>query len=408
MRAIYHHRTQGRGVEAVHIHGVCGGLKRLGYEVEIIGPPGVDTDPDIVVAAEAGKTGTVWGVIAKSAPQWLFELMEVGYNLVAIPRVLRRCRETEASLLYERYSLYNATAAFVSMVTGVPLILEVNDTVGTDRTRQGKSTQMKPLARAFEKWIFKRTAGITVVSGYLREQVIAAGVPVEIIAVTPNAVDFDRFNRGLVDGEALRERRGLKSKTVVGFAGSFTKWHGLDLLVQAFANVSKDFKDARLLLVGDGAKMADTQEQVASLKISDRVVFTGKVGHADVPEHMAAMDIGVMPESNVFGSPMKVYEYMAMGRPAVGPRYGPLEEAILDGEDGLIFEPGDLDGLTRCLRTLLADPERRKAMGEAAHRKVMSKHQWVHNAEAAIRLIEPAKKGTAVRQSLLGTSDQSA
>jgi len=407
VKALYHHRTQGRGVEAVHIHGVCGGLEKLGYEVEIIGPPGVTTDPNIVVAAEAGKTGTSWGVIAKKAPQWLFELMEIGYNLVAIPRVLKRCRELQPELIYERYSLYNVTAAFVSAMTGVPLVLEVNDTVGTDRTRQGKSIRMKPVARVFERWIFKRTAGITVVSGYLKDQVISSGVPSEKIAVTPNAVDVDRFDRSRVDGTALRERLGLKGKTVIGFAGSFTKWHGLDLLVQAFANVSPELREARLLLVGDGVTMEDTRALVEALGITDRVVFTGKVGHADVPEHMAAMDVGVMPESNVFGSPMKVYEYLAMGVPAVGPRYGPLEEAIVDGEDGLIFTPGDVDGLTAALRSLVADTETRRAMGESGRRKVVSRHQWVHNAEAVVHLVSASKTSNRTEPAAR-PSDQSA
>jgi glycosyltransferase involved in cell wall biosynthesis len=124
------------------------------------------------------------------------------------------------------------------------------------------------------------------------------------------------------------------------------------------------------------------------LGIGDRVTFTGKIAHAAVPEHVATMDIGVMPESNLFGSPMKIFEYMAMGVAPVGPRYVPLEEAIDDGENGLIFDPRSVDDLARCLRTLAGDAEYRRRLGRAAREQVLAKHLWVHNAQAVLDLIE--------------------
>jgi glycosyltransferase involved in cell wall biosynthesis len=393
MRALYHHRTQGRDVEAVHIHGVCGGLRQLGFEVEILSPPGVDTDPNSTHSPVTRQEPTLLGRLARSLPQVLFEALEIGYNLVAVPRLWVRCLGSRPVLIYERYSLYNAAAVVVSGLTGIPAVLEVNETAGVDRTRQGKQLALPGLARWFERRIFRAASGLPVVSGYLREYAIAAGAAPERVRVTPTAVDAERFDPARVDARAVRARLGLEGSTVVGFAGSFAKWHGVNLLLEAAAKLAGELPDLRLLLVGDGAGRCAAEARAAELGLADRVVFTGKVPHAEIPAYMAAMDVGVMPASNVYGSPMKVFEYMAMGCPPVAPLLPPLEEVIVDGQIGILFQPGDAADLARGLRCLVADPQRRMALGEAARREVLSRRLWVHNAEAVLELAAPSERG---------------
>lgn len=386
MRVLYHHRTQGRDVEAVHIRGLAGGLEELGYQVEIVGPPGVRTDANAVVAHAAAPRASVWSWAARRVPQLVFELMEIGYNLAAIPRLWSRCRGEKPAAIYERYALYNAAGVVTGKLAGIPVVLELNDTVHVDRTRQGKRLVMPWLAAWFERQILKNATGIVVVSGYLKDQLVKSGLPAERIRVTPNAVDPARFDPARVDGRSVRETYGLADDVVVGFAGCFAKWHGVDHLVRAMGKLAAEFPRARLLMVGDGPKRQEAVDLAAELGIGDRVAFTGKVPHAEMPEYVAAMDIGVMPASNLFGSPMKVYEYMAMGRPAVAPRYIPLEEAIDEGRTGLMFDPNDEAGLARCLRTLLADDTLRRNCGAAGREKVLSKHCWRHNAAVVMDL----------------------
>jgi glycosyltransferase involved in cell wall biosynthesis len=381
MRALYHHRTQGRGVEAVHILGVCGGLRELGCEVEIASPPGVEVTTE---SHSAGKSR--WGWVARSLPQLCFELLEVSYNLAAVPRLVKRIRKYRPDFIYERYALYNAAGLLAGRLTRTPLILEINETVDVDRERQGKQLVMRPLARWFERSIFRAAAGIAAVSGYLRDQAVAIGVEPERIHVTPNAVDPEWFDPERFAGDVVRARWRMQGCQVIGFVGSFARWHRIDLLVAAFAKVTDQFPDARLLLVGDGAFRSSTVAQVEELGLRARVAFTGRIGHDEIPEHVAAMDIGVMPASNPFGSPMKVFEYMSMGVPTVAPRLGPLEEALRDGRDGLLFTPDDADALAEALRTLMADDEARRRMGTCARARVLRQHRWVHNAQAAIDL----------------------
>jgi glycosyltransferase involved in cell wall biosynthesis len=385
-RAIYHHRTQGRDVEAVHIRGIASGLERLGYAVEIVGPPGVDIDPDSTATPATGKNKTIWGVIARRVPQVLFECLEIGYNFAALPRLLGRCRADRPAVIYERYALFNAAGVLAGRLTGTPVVLEVNETAGVDRTRQGKRLALGWLARWLEKQILRSATGVVVVSGYLSDYVQEAGVPAERVRVTPNAVDAARFDPSAVDGPALRRRLGLEGSVVIGFAGSFTKWHGTDLLLEAAGRLMAERPEVKLLLVGDGARRSAAEEQARALNIADRVVFTGKLPHAEIPAYMAAMEIGVMPASNVYGSPMKVFEYMAMGCAAVAPRYRPLEEAIDPGQDGLLFEPQSAESLYDSLRALVDDEELRRNLGRRARQRVLERHQWVNNAETVLEL----------------------
>lgn len=384
MRVLYHHRTQGRGVEAVHILGMCRGLRECGYQVEICGPPGVE----VTEASTPGVGGkSRWGWIARNLPQTLFELLEIGYNLAAVPRLVRRVRELRPDFLYERYALYNAAGVLAARLTGTPLVLEINETVDVDRERQGKRLTMSGLARWFERRIFRGAAGIVAVSGYLRAQAVARGVAPERVQVTPNAVDPAWFDPARFSGRKIREKLGWTGATVVGFAGSFARWHRIDLLIRAFAHLAPEHPELRLLLIGDGLYRPATEELVRELGIPDRVLFTGRVSHTEIPSYLGALDIGVMPASNVFGSPMKVFEYMAMGRPTLAPRLGPLEEAIRDGEHGYLFEPNSEAALTGCLRALVSDPDRMRRMGEAARAKVLGEHQWVHNARTTLSLL---------------------
>jgi len=395
MRVLYHHRTQGRGAEAVHIHSFCDGLHQLGFETTIVGPPGVNTDPNAPQAADVGKPKTALGWIARNIPQAGFELMEIAYNLNARPRLASAISQNKPAFVYERYALYNLAGVLSARKAGIPFVLEMNDTVYMDRQRQGKKLTMKGLAAKFENRLLNLADGIVVVSGYLKQHLVDRGIPANKVLVTPNAVHEHEFDPEHIKGDSIRAKYGLGDAVVVGFAGSFAKWHRVDLLVAAAASLKDKHPNLKLLLIGDGAERAAAEQQAKDLGFADRVVFTGKIPHAAIPEHVAAMDIGVMPESNLFGSPMKIFEYMAMGVTPVGPRYIPLEEAIDHNLNGLIFEPGKVDALAASLDRLLSDPEERLQMGRAAREKVLTRHLWVHNAQAVVDLL--ASNGRPVK-----------
>jgi glycosyltransferase involved in cell wall biosynthesis len=111
------------------------------------------------------------------------------------------------------------------------------------------------------------------------------------------------------------------------------------------------------------------------------VVFTGLVPFESVPDYIGAMDICVIPQATWYGSPIKLFEYGAMGRPIIAPDWPPIREIMVDGETGLIVSPGTLDPLSSALVRLANDAELRQQLGQRFMERVRAEYSWERVAE---------------------------
>jgi glycosyltransferase involved in cell wall biosynthesis len=393
MRLVVDHRTQGQGVEGVHLLGMARAFERAGAEVAIVSPPGVEVGRPGAAPRKAPGLRGLWWMLAEHVPETLFELMEMVYNVPAYFRLRRALRTPPADALYERYAFFHVAGALAASAAGVPLILEVNYTAATPLYRN-RSRLLRPLARAAERFVFRRAGLIVAVSSVLREAIVAGGIPADRVLTMPNAADPDRF-RPEISGEAVRERYGLRGARVVGFTGAFFPWHGVGFLLDALAALLRDMPEAAALLVGDGPERPLLEERVRREGLEARVRFAGWIGHEGLPEHVAAFDIAVMPDSNEYGSPMKIYEYMAMGKPVVAPRLGPLADGIVDGGTGILFPRRDPAALQAALASLLGDEALRARMGANARAHVLAHHTWDRNAARVLERIAAAPEADA-------------
>lgn len=387
MRVVIHHRTQGQGVEGVHLLGMAGGFEHAGAEVAFVSPPGVTVGTPGAPPVRGKGLRALWHVLARRLPEFVFELLEMAYNVAAVGRIRAALRGTGAgaggtTILYERYAFFNIAGALAARAARVPFVLEVNYTTDTALYRS-RSRMLLPLARAAERMVFRRADVIAAVSTVLRERVLEQGIAPERVFVMPNAADPERF-RGDTSGEAVRARLGLGDARIVGFSGAFFPWHGVALILDALPRLLERVPKAAVLLIGEGPERVPLEARAQREGLSDRVRFVGWVTHEDLPAHLAAFDVAVMPDSNEYGSPMKIYEYMAMGKPVVAPRLGPLEDGIVDGRTGLLFARGDAAALGEALASLLADDARRLAMGDEARQHVRRNHTWDRNADRAL------------------------
>jgi glycosyltransferase involved in cell wall biosynthesis len=205
------------------------------------------------------------------------------------------------------------------------------------------------------------------------------GIRKEKILVLANGVDEDAL-AAPTDGTAVRQHCQCENTVVVGFAGWFVPWHRLDILVAQFAALTTERADLRLMLVGDGPMREGIEAQAAALGIRDRLILPGPVPHAEMPKYLAAMDICTIPHSNAYRSPIKLFEYMAGGRPVVAPSTEPIALVLRHAENGLLFTPEDGDDLRTQLATLVHDPELRARIGKQASADVRQKHTWTQNA----------------------------
>jgi len=383
MTILYHFRTQGTGAEGVHIAGIATAFERLGHRVVFSSPTGAD--PRATAGAnpfaERKRRGLLARLAAK-APALIFELLEIAYNAVAYTRNRAILTREKCGLIYERHAFFLCATALLAHRRGIPLVVEVNELAGDERVRA--DPWLLPLARFADRITFERASLIVVVSPHLQRRIAGLGIAPEKIVVLSNAVSAESLDAP-ADGAPIRTRHRCADVVVIGFVGWFVAWHRLDELVSQFASLAASDIRLRLLLVGDGPLRAALAAQATALAIADRVIFTGPVPHSAIPAHLAAMDICVVPHSNEYRSPIKLFEGMARGRATVAPHTEPIAQIITDGVNGLLFDPQTPLSLRDALQRLISNPALRTQLGNAARETIREKHTWDRNAEAVLR-----------------------
>jgi PEP-CTERM/exosortase A-associated glycosyltransferase len=236
------------------------------------------------------------------------------------------------------------------------------------------------LSRALETHALKRADAITTICEGLRGDIARRGIDPDRITVIPNAVDVAAFRFGAAPDEALRRKLGLDGATIVGFAGSFYGYEGLDLLLDAFALLASERRELRVLLVGGGPQERALKAQAQRLGLADRVVFTGRVPHAEVQRYYELIDVLAYPRHSIrlteIVTPLKPLEAMAQGRVLVASDVGGHRELIRDGETGFLFRAGDVRALAETLNSVLARRQAWPSVALNARRFVETERTW--------------------------------
>ncbi len=379
MKILYHFRTQGTGAEGVHIAGIATAFEELGHEVEFISPTGADPRRSAGKNPFAAKRRGVLGWLAAHAPGFVFELMEIAYNLLARRRIRARLAREKCDLIYERHAFFLDAAT--SAGGGIPVVVEVNELAGDERIRS--TPWLLPLARRADRRSFARAAAIVTVSPHLKRRIAALGIDEAKIHVVPNAVSAS-FLAAPSRRYEIRVRLGLQDEIVAGFIGWFVEWHRLDRLIDEFAKVAREHPALRLMLVGDGPLRDALTARAAQLGIADRLIWPGPVPHDEVPAWLDAMDIAVVPHSNEFRSPIKLFEAMARARAVLAPRTEAIADVVIEDADAALFNPESADELGTKLTQLATQPELRSRLGSAARAKIEACHTWRRNAERVL------------------------
>lgn len=390
MKILYHHRTSSKDGQYVHIEELIRALTALGHEVVMVGPP----EPE---GADLGSGGGLTELLRRRLPRPVSELMELGYAVLDYGRLARRIRRERPDWIYERYNLLLPSGIWAKRRFGLPLLLEVNAPLFAERRRYGGLGLMR-LARWSERYVWRGADRVLAVTRVLAGMVEAEGVPAERIRVVPNGVNLRRFPPTGDDGPA-RARLGLKERTVLGFVGFLREWHGIETIVRLLAE--EGGPDWHLLLVGDGPARTGIERLAAELGVADRVTVTGVVPRERVAEHVAAFDVALQPAVTPYASPLKLFEYLAMGRAIVAPATPNIREILVDGDNALLFPPGDDAAFGAAVRRLCGDPALRERLGARARQTVDERGlTWERNAEtvaalAADLLAAPATPGAA-------------
>jgi glycosyltransferase involved in cell wall biosynthesis len=378
VKILYHHRTASKDGQAVHIEEMIVSMRKLGHEVRVVAP----------AAEEDGQMGGSMGWVQRmrnSLPKAVYELMELAYSWVAYRRLAAAAKEFQPDVIYERYNLFLLAGVMLKRRLGIPLLLEVNSPLVQERSHHSGGLALQGLARWAEGTAWRGADYVLPVTQVLGEHVRAYGVPAERIVVLPNGINEAHFATAPSPEEAKAER-GLSKSLVLGFTGFVRDWHGVDRVVRWMAGPDAPV-NAHLLIVGDGPVRAELEALAQQLGIAARVTFTGVIHRDQVPAWVASFDIALQPAVVPYASPLKLMEYLVLGKAVVAPRTPNLCEVLRDGENALLFDEGSAHAMEHALQRLCSDSDLRARLAQGARDSIKQQSlTWDDNARRVVAL----------------------
>ena len=319
--------------------------------------------------------------------------------------------------IYERLCLGNYVGALMSREFNIPYIVEYNGSeISMRRSFDGSGFAHESVFTLAEEAAFQQATLISVVSEAVGESLIARGVDRAKILVNPNGADPEIYAPAPVPirDQIRRELGFTPSDRVVGFSGTFGGWHGVDVLAEAIPRICHQSPDSKFLLIGDGAHKHLVDDAVAANGLKERVKSVGRVPQNEGARLLKACDVFVSPhnshmvDSRFFGSPTKLFEYMAMGGGIVGSDLEQLGEVLspalrpaelsgsvtVTNQRAVLCVPGNVDEFVTAVNFLVRSPSVCAALGNNARQAVFDHYSWRRHVERVWQRLADGWKAT--------------
>lgn len=386
LKILYHHRVVAKDGQDVHITEMIAAMRRQGHQVTMVAPPIAEAP----IAAGVAARPNLLGRARKAMPRWLHEALENVYSLIAFCQLLVAWRRSRPDLIYERYNLFCWSGLWLHRLTGLPYILEVNSPLVWERSRHG-GLALQRFAAWTEASLWRNASLVLPVTEVLAARVRAAGVSSERILVLPNGVDRGKFVSG-GENRTLRSQLGLADKLVLGFTGFVREWHGLPRVIDALAGF-EDRDKLHFLVIGDGPGLKALQDHAGMRGMRQHLTCLGLVPRDQIVGLTECFDIALQPEVVDYASPLKLLEYMALGRAILAPDQPNIRELLSPGENALLFDPADPSQFQDRLAELIADEKMRRRLAQAASATIEAKRlTWDDNV---LKMLEAMEKKQA-------------
>lgn len=364
MRILYaalDQRVPGTLGGSVHVQAVADGLAALGHDVHVATTPG-----------GSWPAGAVhWH--AMSPPLGRAELRWSRAGALA-----RLAATVNAQVIIERYYNFGGEGIIAATRLGLPSVLEVNapivDYPGSSKARVDRALLVEPMRRWRDSLCRQTDLFVTP-----SVQILPPWVDRSKVLEVEWGADVDHF-RPDAAGRVPFERDPHRVLCV--FAGAFRSWHGATQLSAALARLHAQ-GEHRLgaVFIGDGPERVAAEQAARDVP---GIIFTGAVPHEQLPQCLAAADIGVAPFDpakhkplalGFYWSPLKIFEYMAAGLPVVAPRLPRIAALVSDGREGWLYDAAEPRALDAAL-VQLTDASLRERLGQAARARVVAEYSW--------------------------------
>jgi len=290
-------------------------------------------------------------------------------------KLLEIINDFQPDLIYERVAYLQNSGVKVARELNLKHVSEINAPYPEERVYFSGNSFFISQAKDHEREILVKSDLITTVSYDLKVHLEKKLIDIESkIMVVPNSVNPDEINHSTELVNQIKEAYKLEDQTIIGFVGSIFPYHGVDLMIKAFSQL-KSQSNLKLLIVGDGEALSALKSLARKLQILGSCIFTGSVPHREVYAYIECMHICCMPNSNWYGSPVKIFEYGLMKKPVIAPNVGPVRDVMKHEETAILVAKNE-DSLKVAFQRLINSPELRNQLAESWHRKVLTEYTW--------------------------------
>ena len=331
-------------------------------------------------------------LIVPIIPAPVFAFLEFLYNFWAYKHFRSLVRSKKYLFIYERHYFFSIASGLIAKRFGIPLVVEINELAGFKRVRKNHLTR---LAKWCERTLFRNASIISVVSTYIKDEIVRRYPEIDPnkVHVIPNGVEQSYFADEF-DGGEVRRRFHIEDKIVFGFVGFFLhekSWHKLEWFLSVFIDAVQDTENVVMMLVGEGPGRSGLEDIARSRGFLERVIFTGAVPNREVGHYLKAMDVGVIPHTNEYRSPINMFEYMALGKPVLAPDMEPVSSILAEIEGDYLFTSESEESLKKAISRMLRDRQNWGAIGERLKKITQERYTYEKHGETIINLLERYK-----------------
>lgn len=374
MKILYHHRIASKDGQYVHLEELTNALKKLGHEIFLVGPKIVETQG-------FGSEGGIVPLLKKYIPKSLYELMEFSYSFYDFFKLIWFVYKYKPDCIYERYNLFFVSGIWVKKITKLAFLCEVNSPLYNERFKFG-GIRLHRLAKWTEKFVW-RNADYTLPVTKVLANIIAEETGKKNQIVIHNGINPENFQLSGTS-QQLKKQLGINNQMVLGFTGFVREWHKIEQVLDMIKTYPE--KNMLLLLVGDGPARKELEEYAKKIGVEKSLVITGIIGRKNVGKYIELFDIALQPAVTNYASPLKMFEYLALGKLIIAPDEKNIKEILTDNYNALLFNKNDPESFKKTIVKAI-NIENKNYLTQNAQQTIRKKNfTWLDNAQKVINL----------------------
>lgn len=340
LKILHTESSDGWGGQEIRILLEAQELIKRGHNVTIVCPP---------------HSGLVQRASKADIPTILINFHRM-FDVFALWKIMRLIKKKGIHIVHTHSSIDSWVASIGSKMAGVPILV---------RTRH----LSVPIATHIFNFVYKMPDAIITTGESIRRRMIEINkLDGHRVLSIPTGVQLDRFNPR-VTASCLREELHIGSDTpVITMVAVLRSWKRHEVFLEAAKWVLYKFPQAKFLIVGDGPGWERIHGKIVEFNLGENVIMTGH--REDIPEILSVTDVAVLTSERYEGVPQAVLQYLAMERPVVATSSGSTDEAIRDGETGILVPPNNARNVAEGILRLLNDKELGQRLGKNGRKLV--------------------------------------